>query len=55
MENENHRTEDTPKGKDGGRTGKKLIRITSKAGEMTFGKLLTSPMVSNAQPLLTLS
>ena len=47
MENENHRTEDTPRGKDGGRTGKKLIRITSKAGEMTFGKLLTSPMVSN--------
>ncbi|KAK7087839.1 septin-2-like isoform X2 [Littorina saxatilis] len=51
MENgggENNHREDTPNGKEG-RRGKKLIRITSKAGEMTFGKLLTSPMFVNPE------
>lgn len=34
--------------------GRKLIRITSKSGEMTFGKLLTSPlpMVSTVHPVI---
>lgn len=34
---------DDSNSKEGRPRGKKLIRITSKAGELTFGKLLTSP------------
>ncbi|KAK7506083.1 hypothetical protein BaRGS_00002805 [Batillaria attramentaria] len=50
---ENHKTEETtPTGeKEGRRSGRKLIRITSKAGEMTFGKLLTSPMTLTFGPI----